>query len=104
MKTAKLIRTTETAELTAATLIASRWLKTTSQIVTEKLGVPSKLSETVRTSVAGQFQPGMCLESYAWTEAAANRIAALAVADASQRLNNGEFPEVLAYFKAKAAK
>jgi hypothetical protein len=97
-------RTTANAEATAATLIASRWLKFASKIITENLGQPTKLSETVRTSVSGQFQPGMCLESYAWTEAAAKRIAALAIADASQRLNNGEFPEVLAYFKAKAAK
>jgi hypothetical protein len=95
--TNKLKRLTKNVKDDTASIIASRWLNSASQIILDG-GKPTKLTPTVSNMVAWQFEPDHRLADYKYTDTGAKEIADKAVLIARQYLEMGMHPEVLTYF------
>jgi len=95
MNTARINKTLE--EVTAIR-IASDWLNFASVVIASGEN-PMKLSDEVSNRVVAQYEPNKYLDGYKFNAAANKRIAAKSLYFAAEYLNNGDFPEVLVYFR-----
>lgn len=88
----------DTHESIVASAVATDWLKH-AEYTLEVGWKPNKLSAEVKNFVHRQYEQGM-LFGKKWNCSANKRIAKMAIESAVWKLDSGQYPTVLAYFKS----